>query len=632
MIRYKKIRIKLQLFLGISILLIVAILGVVHITTVRSSLYKDYREKRFYTVLRASQSSFESILQRAIETSELLAEDPTLIKWFASGEKDSDLKQLALKRLDYLQQNYNYNTVFAVNKITRNYWRENYNLLDVISDNDPDDSWFLSSIKSKTKTSLNFDYNRELNRSILFINVLMGDINDPIGVAGVGITPSILAEEFNIHKTSENSKIWLVDSLGKIIMSENVNEVNYPISRHLPRDIVSSILKDNTVNIISESKIRDIKYEVAYLPIYHGKYKLITMVPDKDIFPVLTVIQNQTIVFSILFLLISLFIVSFLSRGITNPLIRLKMLSDAIATGDLETSPDHSLLERKDEIGILARAFEHMKKQLAKYIIEINTTNKRLKVDKDQLKNTNDQLNIALKKASESERLTQSFLANISHEIRTPMNSIVGFSQLLENCDPNSEEYKQYTDLVLRGSQQLLTILDSIINLSKIEAGVMKPKWEAINIGNILNDTYDLFLITAQKENLELILKREKVHDSIHIESDRALLQQILNNLLTNAVKYTNEGFIRLGCQIENGYATFFVEDTGIGISKEDQEIIFEPFRQIHQDNKTSKKSGAGLGLAIVNKIVSILNGKISMESTIDKGSIFYIKFPIKTT
>ncbi len=225
MIHYKKIRIKLQLILGVSILFIVGILSSLHISTVKNSLIKEYREKGYYTILKATQSSFQSILKRAIETSEILAEDPTLTSWFLSGERNNELKDLALKRLDYLQKNYNYITVFAVNKTTHNYWRENYDLLDNISVNDPDDSWFFNTIKNKNKTSLNFDFNRELNQSVLFINVLMGDINNPIGIAGVGINPSNLSEEFTIHKKSDNSKIWLVDNDGKIIMSENINEI-----------------------------------------------------------------------------------------------------------------------------------------------------------------------------------------------------------------------------------------------------------------------------------------------------------------------------------------------------------------------------------------------------------------------
>ncbi len=625
MIRYKKIRVKLQLMLGFIILLSVISLSLVHLSTVKNSLYKDYREKRYYTVLRASQSTFQSILQRAIETSELLAEDPTIISWFTSGEKNNTLKNLALKRLDYLQKNYNYNTVFAVNRYTNHYWRENYNLLDVISEYDPDDSWFINTIDSKTKTSLNFDFNRELNTSILFINVLMGDINNPIGIAGVGIDPSILAEEFNLHRTSKNSKIWLIDSVGKVIMSEKVEEINFPISRQLPRDIVSLILNDKNVNLITETKIKNLKYEVAYLPIFHGKYKLITVVPDKDIFPVLKVIQQQTILFSIFFLVISLFIINFLSKGITNPLIRLKKLTDKIAIGNLEISPDKSLLERKDEIGILARAIENMKKQITDYILEINETNDKLKLDKTKL-------NIALKKASESERLTQSFLANISHEIRTPMNSIVGFSQLLENYDRDSEEYKQYTNLVIKGSQQLLAILDSIINLSKVEAGIMQPKKQIINIGTLLKETYDLFNISAKNENIDLILEKNSMHDNTNIKSDHALLLQVLNNLITNAIKYTPRGYIKIGCTINKDNVTFYVKDTGVGISIEDQKIIFEPFRQIHQNNNHVKKSGAGLGLAIVNKIVFILNGSIDMESVLEKGTTFYVHLPLTIT
>ncbi len=311
-------------------------------------------------------------------------------------------------------------------------------------------------------------------------------------------------------------------------------------------------------------------------------------------------------------------------------MLRLKKFSDTIALGKIDTSIETSLLERKDEIGDLAKAFENMKIQIRDYIIEINTTNDRLKADKKKLKETNDKLNNALIKASESEKLTQSFLANISHEIRTPMNSIVGFSQLLEECGANSDEYIQYVNLVTKGSEQLLTILDSIINLSKIESGIMKPQWEPINIDTLLKEKYELFYITAQNEGLELILNENGQKQKVNIVSDIAFVHQILNNLITNAIKYTPKGTITLGSIINDNYITFYIQDTGIGIPEEDQQIIFEPFRQIHQQNPSVKKSGAGLGLALVNKITSILNGDIKLESKINIGSTFYIKLPIK--
>ena len=627
MIKFKKIRFQLQLILGIFVLLIISLLVIIHITTLKRSLINEYREKNLFTVLKASQSSFHTILHKAIETSELLAEDPTLTSWFLSGEKDDKLKQLALSRLDFLQKNYNYPTVFAVNSITKNYWSEDFNLLDVVSGFDPDDSWFYNTIDNKIKTSLNFDYNRDLNKSILFVNVIMGKTTNPIGVAGVGIDPSMIITDFNQHKPSPNSRLWLVEGNGNVIMSQNVKEINFPISRQFNPEVVDMILSDNKENAISNIKHNKTKVELAYMPLYNGRYKLIMTVPRVELFPIFSAVEKQTAIFSVLFLLITLVIVNFLSRGITTPLLRLKKLSDSIAKGNLETSTDNFLLSREDEIGSLARAFENMKMQISNYIHEINTTNDNLKTDKEKLRKTNQRLNQALIKASESEKLTQAFLANISHEIRTPMNSIMGFSQILEACESDPKEFKEYTDLILKGSEQLLSILDSIINLSKIESGVMKPKWDKINLAKVIKETYDIYTIAAERENLKMILDIPDENNSVHIVSDYALIQQVLNNLISNSLKYTKEGYIKIGYTIQPEMVVVYVEDSGIGISNKDQKYIFEPFRQV-TSNHSVKTTGAGLGLAIVNKISNILHGKISVESTKGKGSIFYFKLP----
>ncbi|WP_430932249.1 sensor histidine kinase [Saccharicrinis sp. 156] len=627
MIRFNKIRVQLQLTMGLLIVFTIGALGIFHFNTVKRSLLNDYREKHFYTVLEASKSSFQSILQKAIETSELLAEDPTIVSWFKGKEKDDDLKQLALQRLDYLYKNYKYSTVFAVSNLTNNYWKEGFELMDVISEEDSDDCWFFEGLENKIKTTLNFDYNRELNKTVLFVNVLMGDLEDPLGIAGVGVNPSVLIDEFNKHKISENTILWLADEKGKVLISERVDQINKPLQDYLPEQVVHNIIENGNASVISEAVINNKKVEVAFMPIATTRYKLVVMVPDEELVPVLRLIEQQTLMFSVVFLLITLVVVSILSRTITLPLLRLKVQSESLAEGRLDYEPDPALIKRVDEIGVLAKTFDGMRKQLSEDIIEMNKLNERLVNEKNHLKETNQQLNKALASASESERLTQSFLANISHEIRTPMNSIMGFSELIEVTEVGSNDYKQYASLVVKSGQQLLSILDSIINLSKIESGVLKPSWGRINISVLVKETYEIYHVLAKNRGLKMVLSLERNEKDLEIHTDAILLQQVLNNLIQNAIKYTNAGFVKIGCYEKEDQLIIYVEDTGIGMSLKDMEYIFEPFRQI--DNIHSKKTvGAGLGLAIVDKIAKILGGTIEVSSQPKKGSRFTVKLP----
>lgn len=597
MLRFKKIGLQLQLILGLLVLCIIAGLGFVHFTTFKTSLFKEFREKQLFTVLQASQSSFQSTLQRAIETSELLAEDPTISSWFMGGEVNEDLKVLSLMRLDYLYKYHDYATVFAANRITKNYWSEDYRLLDVISENDPDDSWFFDAIDKEEKMSLLFDYNRELNKTMLFVNVLMGNEINRYGIAGVGMDISMLMNEFNRHKLSENSRLWLLDSIGTVKVSSRIGEINQPFKLQMPADVLSSVLHSDSIYVIPNVLIGNQKVELASMPVGKTKYWLLMLVPDDELFPVLDMIKHQTVMFSVVFLILTLIIVRLLSRYIiTLPLLRIKKQSQHWAEGRLDIDSDKHLLKRKDEIGSLARSFEMMRSRLANNIAELSKMNEDLIIDKERLKHVNQQLHVALDKASESERLTQSFLANISHEIRTPMNSIMGFSELLQQSEVAGDERDYYVDIVIKSGRQLLGILDSIINLSKIESGVLKAKWSKINICALVSETCDVYQLLAQEKGLALICDNHMDTLSINIVSDSTLIQMVLNNLISNAIKFTDKGQVIIRCCREKGNVVITVKDTGIGIAEKDKQYIFEAFRQVESAH-ASKAKGAGLGL-----------------------------------
>ena len=627
MIRFKKIRNGLLMILGGLIALMIILMGFIHYTSVRRSLISDYREKHLLTSLQASQSSLQSILERAIETSELLAEDPTLMVWFKANEKSSYTGQLVLQRLDYLHKSYNYASVFAVNASTLNYWRENYNLLDVVSPYDPDDNWFFEAIEKKEKRYLNFDYNRELKQAILFVNVLMGDVNDPIGIAGVGVDPSVLIHTFEKHKLTEHSHVWLIDNQGVVNMSEDISMINRSLANFLPRDIVDAVLRDTSDNLIPDQRVKQQKTEIAYMEVGDTGYKVVMAVPMDELLKSLGIIRFNFLWMSLLIFIITLVVVVWLSRSVSVPLGRLTFLAGNFAGGQLKKGIDRELLERPDEIGTLANAFETMKKQLTKVIEKVRRTNEDLKSEKQELVSVNQKLKVALEKASESDRLTRSFLANISHEIRTPMNSILGFAQLLELEDVAEKDRTVYAKRVVKGGQQLLSILDNVINLSKIDSGIIQPHWQLVDINQLMVDTHELFQATALQSGIQLIHTRQTEHHVFKVVSDPILLQQVLNNLLTNAIKFTSEGSVKLGYRLNGNMLRFYVSDTGSGIPPSQEEAIFEPFHQV--GDSTINRGGAGLGLAISSKIAGILHGEIGIESTSSEGSTFYFSLPV---
>jgi PAS domain S-box-containing protein len=233
------------------------------------------------------------------------------------------------------------------------------------------------------------------------------------------------------------------------------------------------------------------------------------------------------------------------------------------------------------------------------------------------------------KKAEESDKLKSAFLSNLSHEIRTPMNGILGFTELLKD-DISKSEKLEYIDIIESSSNQLLLILDDIIEISKIEAGIMTKKIESFEINSFLKNIHSQMNgLFSKNRNVKLILSNKLPSDNINSISDPIKLKQILSNFISNAYKFTETGHVELGYkQISDTFIQFYVKDTGIGISKDNIDKIFNRFVQI--ENKLSDISrGSGLGLSICLAYAEILNGEINVESKIGTGSTFYLKIPI---
>jgi PAS domain S-box-containing protein len=232
----------------------------------------------------------------------------------------------------------------------------------------------------------------------------------------------------------------------------------------------------------------------------------------------------------------------------------------------------------------------------------------------------------AKEKAEESDRLKSTFLANMSHEIRTPMNGIIGFSGLLVKKGISDEKREKYLDIINSSAHQLLRIISDIVDISKIEAGQMNINREKCHLPQLLSQMSQRFEMELKSKNKEHVKIQYSSTKSIeYIHTDQIRLEQILSNLLGNAIKFTEKGVIDFGYQHipESNTILFYVKDTGIGIPAQQQQSIFERFRQA--DNQASRKyGGTGLGLSISRGLVDLLGGKIWVDSEENKGSTFY--------
>jgi len=254
----------------------------------------------------------------------------------------------------------------------------------------------------------------------------------------------------------------------------------------------------------------------------------------------------------------------------------------------------------------------------------------RIKIEKELIN--------AKEKAEESDRLKSAFLANMSHEIRTPMNGILGFAELLKKPDLKGEKQQEYIRIIAKSGLRMLNIINNIIDISKIEAGLMEIYKKESNINEQLEYVYTFFKPEIERKELQLILSKKLPLKEAIINTDPEKIYAILTNLVKNAIKFTNKGLIEFGCILKKDTepveVEFFVKDTGIGIPKNMQEAIFERFIQADISDIHALQ-GSGLGLTISKAYVELLGGRMWVKSEEENlqagkagGSTLYFTIP----
>jgi PAS domain S-box-containing protein len=290
----------------------------------------------------------------------------------------------------------------------------------------------------------------------------------------------------------------------------------------------------------------------------------------------------------------------------------------------------HHITDRKKAELALKESEQNLKKQNIEYHTlneEYLALNEELMKSINHIKQMNTDLVIAKNKAEESDKLKSAFLSNMSHEIRTPLNAIMGFSGLLKDPDLTQEKTEQFVEIISSNGEQLLTIINDILDLSKIEAGQITISSEAVNVDNLLKELFQQFKKQGDLKKVDLLLITDHPEGHIVTKTDEHRLRQVLCNLLSNALKFTSEGRIELGYTLKENLIVFYVKDTGIGIAPEDQSVIFKHFRQV-ETTFTRNYGGNGLGLSISKALVEKLGGSIVVDSEPDLGSTFTFTIP----
>ena len=303
---------------------------------------------------------------------------------------------------------------------------------------------------------------------------------------------------------------------------------------------------------------------------------------------------------------------------IVKPVKHLKEVSDAISAGELNV---RSEIQTGDEFEDLSHAFNRMLRNLVSMQDRLKKVNTNLDRKVDELAHAN----LAL---FESNKLKSDFLAKMSHELRTPLNSILGFSDLLINTQNFTEKHIRWAGNIRSSGEQLLSLINEILDLAKIEAGKMEVSITEFRFDDVSEGLLTMTRPLAEKKNIDL--QSVIPADIKNLRQDRVKLRQILANLLSNAVKFTPEGGkVVLKVEQEGKNHIMTVSDTGVGIAPEEQELVFEKFRQAG-NTLTREHDGTGLGLSIVRELTKLLGGEVSLQSELGKGSTFTVVIPIE--
>ena len=370
-----------------------------------------------------------------------------------------------------------------------------------------------------------------------------------------------------------------------------------------------------------------------------GWYVVVSAYKDEVEKPIYTFVKSMLLsgVLTIGFLFIVLFL---LLKKLLSPIREL-----AGACSQIEKSGDLSVKVREDlpgEVGILARQLNRMIEAIRDFHQELEA--KVRERTKELLQKTKE-LEEANERLKELDRTKSAFLSSVSHELRTPLTSVLGFAKLIhkdftkffaplsgddKKLKKKANRISENLSIIVREGERLTRLINDVLDLAKIESGRIEWKDTTFNLKELLEDAVNSVSGQfAQKPEVEL--KLELPQDLPDIYADRDRLQQVFINLLNNAAKFTEKGYVKIWAKVENDKVIIAVEDTGCGIPKEDLNKVFDKFHQvIHGDTLKDKPKGTGLGLAICKQIIEHYNGKIWVESELGKGSTFFVELPIK--
>ncbi len=444
-----------------------------------------------------------------------------------------------------------------------------------------------------------------------------------IGVVLAEVELSPMWNIISTIKVRDTGYAYVVDSKGYLIMHKDVDLVKRNLNlRHV--EGVSDFLEKRSGESASETYMSLGSNVIGnWKAIRITDWGVIVELPLKEVYGdmlPLFIVAGLSLISSVLFIVI---ILTIILRKILRPLGYLQEGVLEIRKGNLDYQIQ---FESDDEIGDLATTFNDMTKNIAKNITEIKQAEGELRKHREHLE---EEVKERTSELEEMSRHKSEFLSSMSHELRTPLNSIIGYTKLMLDGlegDINEEQQKDL-QTVYNNSKLLLELINGLLDLAKIEAGKVVLSYETFTVSELLDEVVPAVEQLAKEKGLTLPYSVAPEIDSLY--ADKAKTRQVLINILSNAIKFTDEGSVKLNVAESDGDVIFSVTDTGMGMKKGDLEVIFDSFKQVGPA-QIAGYEGTGLGLAISKQFIEMQGGKIWAESELGKGSTFTFTLPKK--
>jgi signal transduction histidine kinase/DNA-binding NarL/FixJ family response regulator len=509
--------------------------------------------------------------------------------------------------------------------------------------------WYIGP-RDTLKPSWGNIYNWETNPEIMSVPAAIPVLDRQgkfIGAMGIDVNLATVSQFLNQLKIGKSGKAFILERSG-LLVATSAKERPYKMVEDTAERLKAEEIQDKTIQSTArylnqqfsdlksvqsnQLRLTEINGQRHYIKVSPWKddqgldWLVVLAIPESDFMAQINANTRTTILMCLGALGLATVFGIYTSRWIARPIRQLNLASEAIASGNLDQQVE---VKGIAELGSLATAFNHMAQQLRESFAALETTNAELE---QRVEVRTAELKDAMQAADNANHAKSDFLANMSHELRTPLNGILGYSQILLRDRTIAPKQKDGVNIIHQCGSHLLTLINDILDLSKIEARKLELNPRDIHFESFLHDLVQICRVRAEQKDIAFVYEpRNTLPLAIHVDDKR--LRQVLINLLGNAIKFTDRGNVTL--KVGTMEATspdyhrlrFQIQDTGVGMTPDQLQKIFLPFEQV--GDKQRMTEGTGLGLAISQEIIDLMGSEFHVESELGKGSTFWFEVEV---